>query len=125
MRRGQVATAELRLKLADMMSALAAARIELADVQDELRAKDDAIRALKDALRHRDEVVKHWDAYYGKNEAGKAIGEPYCMMCWERDHALYHLIHQLGARTYCPVCKTTYGAHRTKTYMGLTPDQEI
>src|SRR5688572_29585597 len=82
--KGQLDTAQLTLRLAEMISALAIARMELADVQEELLSKDARIRELESALDARATVVRQYDAYYAMNADGKPTGQPYCMACWER-----------------------------------------
>jgi hypothetical protein len=111
---GSLDTAELRLKLADMITALASAKIELTEVQDALRAKDEQIAELQDALRNRDEVVKNWDAYYKKNADGAAIGHPFCMVCWERDHKLHHLLMHRSGGNACITCKGVFDGQRSR-----------
>ena len=111
----QMNTAELKLRLADMMSALAEAKVHVAEAQDELRAQDHKISELEAAFRKKGDVTRDHDAYYEKGADGLSTGEPYCMVCWERDHKLFGL-HRLpgNSNTHaCATCRTTYEWRRT------------
>lgn len=103
----QIKTAELKLKLAEMMGALAEAKGNLAEVHEQLIENAKEIDNLNEALRNKDNVIKEHDAYYTADDTGAAIGDPYCMRCWEAEHKLHHLQRQRSGNT-CPVCKTDY-----------------
>ena len=55
--------AELKLKLAEMISALADAKIEVTDVQELLRDKERELSELKAAFESKDDLVKRYDGY--------------------------------------------------------------
>jgi hypothetical protein len=112
--KGQLDAAELKLRLADMIGALAEARMEIASAQDELRGKDDRIKELLSALDLREDVVREYDAYYSKGANENPIGQPYCMACWERDHKLFHLALRRGIGHVCSTCKAVFDPHRTR-----------
>jgi hypothetical protein len=116
--KGQLDAAELKLKLADIIGALADAKMEIASAQDELRDKDARIRQLEGALETREEVVRLYDAFYQKGPNGKPVGQPYCMACWERDHKLFHLALRRGIGNTCTTCKAVFDPHRTQTMDG-------
>lgn len=56
--------AELKLKIADLVSALADVKIELVDLQEVFAAKEQRIRELEGAFEARDSLVRRYDAYY-------------------------------------------------------------
>jgi cellobiose-specific phosphotransferase system component IIA len=71
------------------------------------------IRNLSSALELKAKIVKHLDAYY-LSDAGEApSGDPYCLLCWERDHTLLHLIRKSSSATCCPYCDREYMAEST------------
>jgi hypothetical protein len=76
----------LKLKLADLISALAEAKIELTEVQETIAQKDKRIAELEEALQSSDSLVRRYDAYYHTDENGQPIGIPFCLRCWENDH---------------------------------------
>jgi hypothetical protein len=84
--------AELKLKLADLLSSLADTKIELVEVQEALADKDKKIASLEDAFQNKDSLVRHYDAYYTVDESGKPIGVPYCLRCWENEHKKRQLV---------------------------------
>ncbi len=108
--------AEQKLKLADLIETLADTRIQLADIQTLLLEKDQKIKELEEAFESKDSLIKHSDAYYETDFPGHAIGEPYCMHCWEVNHKKYHLqhFHKGALNTVCSVCKNLYQVGRTR-----------
>src|SRR2546430_7758506 len=109
----QMQTAELKLKLAELMMALADARGSMAEVQNEVHDKDQTIAELNRALELKAIVVKQYDAYYQVDENGKPSGEQYCLTCWERDHKLFHVVHDsMADGTWCRVCNSRYDSRR-------------
>ena|SRR6185312_12056160 len=83
--------AELKLRLAEMIGALADAKIEVIEVQELLAEKDKQLLALEAAFQSKDALVKHYDAYYAVGPNGGAIGEPFCAHCWQVEHRKYSL----------------------------------
>jgi hypothetical protein len=109
--------AELNLRLADLVSSLADAKIELTCLQDELSAKDARIAELQAAFERRDKVTRAGDAMYTVGAGGGAIGEPYCIRCWEADQRLRPLVVSFkhGMQTHCHFCDRSFNGHTTKT----------
>jgi len=52
-------TADLKLRIADLVDALANAKLALTDVQELLSANDEEIKRLREALKLKGEVVRH------------------------------------------------------------------
>ncbi len=104
--------AELKLKLADMVSALADAKVEVTEVQQVLAERDKTISELQEAFQSKDQLVKRYDGYYVLNAAGKPCGEPYCVSCWQVRHRRYNLQYAAGDRTVkaCVSCGARYNA---------------
>lgn len=99
--------AETKLKLADLISSLADAKILLSEVQGEIGERDKRIKELEEAFQSKDELVKHRDGYYLLDQSGNPTGEAFCPRCWEVNHMRYHLYsHKAGAACLC--CKTVY-----------------
>lgn len=107
--------AELKLKLAELMSSLADAKIQMAEVQDVIADSEKRIRELEDAFQSKDEVIKLRDAYYETDDEGIPHGEPYCAHCWEVIHKKYHLQLESGNRNVkvCLSCKNKYQTFMT------------
>lgn len=103
-------TAELKLRLADLLTSVAEARTQLVEVQELLATKDAKIAELELAFAAKDSLKRHNDAYYRLNAAGDPEGEPLCVRCWEVDHRQHQLVrlaidHRI--RT-CPACNAKY-----------------
>lgn len=107
--------AELKWKLAELTSALADAKIQFVQVQDELQEKDKRIAELEEAFETKDELVRQYDAYYAVNSAGKPIGVPYCLHCWENGHKKRQLVYHAEDRfkKICTTCGNEYTGRLT------------
>jgi hypothetical protein len=102
--------AELKLKLADLISALADAKIQVVEIQEALQEKDKRIEELEDAFQAKDTLVRRYDAYYTINADGQPVGVPFCLRCWENDHKKRQLVHDAEARhrSICTTCGHRY-----------------
>lgn len=108
--------AELKLKLAELIEALASAKLEAVEVQQEIVDRDRRIRDLEAAAAVQAEL--RWDqpCYFRKNEAG--IDEPYCQICYDGQRRLSRL-HGDGQGLYqCRVCNEVF-----KTNQRLSSDR--
>lgn len=86
--------AELKLKVADLIGALADVKLELVELQDAFASKDQRIKELEEAFEAKDSLVRKYDAYYIVGPDGEALGSPYCLRCWESDHKRRLLVHE-------------------------------
>jgi len=104
--------AELKLRLAEMIGALADAKIEVTNIQQLLADKEHELTELKDAFQSKDALVKRYDGYYHMDENGNAVGEPYCISCWQTKHKRYNLQYLAGDRTIkqCVSCSSKFNA---------------
>lgn len=111
-----LALSDLKMRLADAQTAVADARHGLLDVQESVDQKDAEIRRLNEALANRTKVMKVQDAYYAIDAQEAAVGDPFCMRCFEADHKLFHLSFSAFTNepNTCQVCKAKYTR-------GLTP----
>ena len=108
--------AELKLKLADLVSALAEAKMELTEIQETLSAKDRQIVELEEAFQSKDSLARRYDAYYTTDEKGNPVGVPFCLRCWENDHKKRQLVIDAKDRGIhvCTACGHRYDRHRTE-----------
>jgi hypothetical protein len=108
--------AELRLQLAEIISALADAKIQVVDLRDTITLKDAQLTALEQAFAAKDTLVRHYDAFYRVDQEGKPTGNPYCLRCWDVDHRQSPLVESAltHGTHYCPVCKTNYSGTLTR-----------
>ena len=104
--------AELKLKIADLIGALADARIALTEVQGTIDQKDKIIKELEKAFELKNTLVRFHDAYYETDSNGEPCGPPYCSHCWEVSRKTVHL-HFKPYKGICPYCKTEYANYRT------------
>jgi hypothetical protein len=111
--------AELKLKLADLVSALAEAKIELTEIQETLSVKDKQIAELEDAFQSKDSLIRHYDAYYLADENGKPAGTAYCLRCWENDHKKHQLVEDAKEHTkrVCTACGHRYSGRMTSDFV--------
>lgn len=97
--------AELKLKVADLVSALADVKLETVELQDAFAAKEARIRELEEAFQSKDSLVRRRDAYYRLDDRGDPVGVSYCLRCWECDHKQRQLVHDAKDR-HSRVCTT-------------------
>ncbi|MGJ4903312.1 hypothetical protein ACQR0V_17235 [Bradyrhizobium sp. HKCCYLS2058] len=107
--------AEFKLKIADLTSALATAKIAVADFQDELRQKDAEISALKKAFEFKQDLIEQRGFKYRKNAEGNPTGSAFCPRCEQNKGRFYQLtvVHKPGMPYACPECKAEYSGDVT------------
>jgi hypothetical protein len=66
-----LAGTELKLKLADLLSSLADAKIQLVEAQNTLIERDKRISELEEAFQAKDTLTGRRDVYYKVDEQGK------------------------------------------------------
>jgi len=107
--------AELKLKIADLIIALADVKSELVELQETFSEKERKIKDLEAAFEAKDTLIRFNDAYYKKDDAGKAIGSPFCLRCWENEHLQRQLV--TAAKDYrtrvCTSCGHQYSDNHT------------
>jgi len=106
--------AETKLKLADLVSALADARLEAAEIQQLILERDETIRRLESAAQLKAQLLWRQPCYYLANRDG--VEEPYCQTCYDSEERLARL-HTDGAGHFqCRVCQQSYNTdERAKT----------
>jgi hypothetical protein len=104
--------AELKLKLAELIGALADAKIEVTEIQELLAKREQRIKSLEDAFQSKDSICRVRDAYYVINENGKPAGAPLCVRSWDVEHKKYQLQYEAKDRfvKVYPACKQRYEA---------------
>lgn len=98
--------AETKLKLAELVSALADAKMEAAEIQQSLLDKDEEIRKLTSAAKLQANIRWEQPCYYLKGADGN--DEPYCQNCYDSEKKLSRL-HTDGEGYFkCRVCDKAY-----------------
>ena len=106
--------AELKMKLADLIEALANAKIEAADIQQEILDRDKRIRELEAAAAILAELRWEQPCYFRKNEQGTE--DPYCQNCHDATGKLSRLHTDGSGYFQCRVCKQSFKTpDRTKS----------
>ena len=105
--------AELKLKLANLISALAETKMELTEVQEVIIGKDKRIAELEEAFEVKGTLIRDCDAYYVVDDEGKPVGVPYCLRCWEKDHRKRQLVNESRHAKVCTTCGHKYKARLT------------
>jgi DNA-directed RNA polymerase subunit M/transcription elongation factor TFIIS len=112
----QVNEAELRLKVAELMTALADARTGLVEVAEQMRSKDGEIEKLRSELAFRStRLVDKGQWRFFADANGNATGRPICQKCEKRSE-YFELVQDRskgagGATYFCPGCRSNYGTH--------------
>lgn len=98
--------AELKLKLAELIGALADAKIQVADIKEIMLEKDTTINDLKQQMDVESKMQYRKPHYWRVDD--KLKDGPFCAQCWDKDKKAIRLIdHQNGVWT-CPTCKNTF-----------------
>jgi hypothetical protein len=102
--------AEWKLKLADLTSALADAKIGVAELKGEIEAKNGEIAKLKKAFEFQGQTIKIGDMNYEAQD-GKPVGMPFCPRCIAADGFYIKLtrLSQTNSPAQCPQCKSMFG----------------
>lgn len=98
--------AETKLKLAELISTLADAKIQIAEIQQMLVDKDAEIRLAKEQLAVKGNV--QWQSpYYWVLENGQKDG-PFCQHCYDKNKELIRLQGNGEGYWECKACKSSY-----------------
>ncbi|MBU0664256.1 MAG: hypothetical protein KJ990_06895 [Proteobacteria bacterium] len=98
--------AETKLKLAELVSALADAKLEAAEIQQLIIDRDETIRQLTAEAKLKAELKWIQPCYYLSNSDGQE--EPYCQNCYDSKQKLSRL-HTDGKGFFeCRVCTQNY-----------------
>ncbi|TKB07448.1 hypothetical protein [Desulforhopalus sp. IMCC35007] len=98
--------AETKLKLAELVSAIADAKLDAAEVQQLILDRDETIRQLTAAAKLKTEIKWRQPCYYLSNSEG--LEEPYCQNCYDSEQKLSRL-HSDGKGFFqCRVCRQGY-----------------
>ncbi|MDO8462348.1 MAG: hypothetical protein Q7S98_05765 [Deltaproteobacteria bacterium] len=105
--------AELKYKLAEMITSLADAKIAMVESQELIQNKDKEIEKLKEIFKISGKLERYAYVYYSTDDAGKKIGDPFCSYCYESKQDLIHVVQDPSKRRnfVCPACKTETDWH--------------
>ncbi|UCH95558.1 MAG: hypothetical protein JSV88_01585 [Candidatus Aminicenantes bacterium] len=111
--------AETKLKFADLISALANARVEVAGLQNLISEKDEKIKKLEEALEIK-QKLRYEAPYYWLVDDSTKEG-PFCQVCYDTDRKLIHLQGNREGYWCCKVCKNDYtdSSHRCPKVMSV------
>ena len=98
--------AETKLKLAELISALADAKLDVVNVQEKLAAAEGQIRALEAELQIKGDIRWKEPLYWLEGD-GRTDG-PFCQHCYDSDRKLVRLQGNGEGWYECKVCKNSY-----------------
>ncbi len=103
--------AEIKLKLADLISTLADARIQIAEIKESLTDKDAQIKELLSKFEIEGKIT--WESPYYWLTAGDGKQGPFCQRCYDKDGTLIRLQGNNNSYWQCKACSSDY---RDRTY---------
>lgn len=114
----EVSQAELKLKVAELTSALADIKMTLTNARNEESEKNEEIARLQKLQRRvADETVELYGYRYRRRTDGKegGAGNPYCDVCFQKFGLLFETttVYETGRPLQCPNCKAKYNGIRT------------
>ena len=103
-------TATARVKIVDLMEALADTRLALMDAKEQIADKDAEIERLSKTEADRSKLLTGDGGYnYMRNDAGRPDGFPVCPKCDEVDSRLICLVQNKAVdAAKCPACANEY-----------------
>ncbi len=109
--------AETKLKLADLIGALADAKLEVVGVQQTLAEAEAKLRELRQALEVRGNLRWEDPSYWlDDNSDGSTTDGPFCQQCYDSTVKLVRLQGDGDGYFECKTCKNSYTttAHRER-----------
>jgi len=98
--------AEVKAKIADLISALSDAKLEMANIRVGLLEKDEIIKRLQQTLELKEKLTYN-APYYWNMEKGERVG-PFCQVCYDKEYKLIRLQNGGGGSWSCLSCKNTF-----------------
>ncbi len=99
--------AEFKLQLAELISALADAKIQMAEIQELVIEKDKKIKALEEEIQLKGNI--EWDGtMYWLVEDGQRKDGPFCQRCYDVDKTLVRLQDWGDGVKVCMACEKNY-----------------
>jgi DNA repair exonuclease SbcCD ATPase subunit len=97
---------EMKVKLAELIAAIAEAKLQIADITSIISEKDQTIKFLQDNINQGEEMVFEKNLYWSI-EGDKKDG-PFCPQCWDHDHKKTRLYNMANAYWMCRICNNSY-----------------
>jgi DNA repair exonuclease SbcCD ATPase subunit len=97
---------EMKVKLAELIAAIAEAKLQIADITSIISEKDQTIKFLQDKINQGEEMVFEKTLYWSI-EGDKKDG-PFCPQCWDHDHRKTRLYNMANAYWMCRICNNSY-----------------
>lgn len=113
--------AEVKLKYAELIGALADAKIEISDIQESLISKENVIKELESKLKQSGQTIGFKSARYLADKDGNPIGNPFCPTCYAKNKDLFPLtVWTTKEKTHkCGNCGNTIQARYSPQNAGL------
>ncbi|HEY8272026.1 MAG TPA: hypothetical protein VIG33_14135 [Pseudobdellovibrionaceae bacterium] len=98
--------AESKLKLADLISALAEAKIQVTEIQQILLEKDAKLKVLQEQLTKKE--MLQWESPYYWLIDGTLKDGPFCQHCYDKNLDIIRLQGNGKGFWECKACKNSY-----------------
>lgn len=114
--------AEHKIRMAEILGALADAKIALVDANTEVVARKEEIKQLAEALKFKFELVEKHNRHYRKHpETGNPFGKPFCPVCMQKLGLFIGIENvvvndRIGSQGHCPHCGGKF--ERVTEYLG-------
>jgi len=110
--------AEMKLKLAELISALADAKMEISEIQELILQKDQKIRQLKESINTQENMIFE-KPYYWRIDGTEKVG-PFCQHCYDKDRKVIRL---QGGKNGCWDCTVCNNHFRDSSYRRPDPSR--
>lgn len=105
--------AEVKLKLADLIGALADVRTQMSDIKEALIESENEKKELKAKLALQAKLEFEMPYYWTIEEDGKKDG-PFCQLCYDKEKKLIRLQNKENGEWHCLSCQSYF---RDKNYI--------
>jgi hypothetical protein len=109
--------AEQKIKLADLLGALADIKTETAEIKSLIIEKDEKIQLLEKQLKLKNDLI-YEPPYYFIDNKDKGKDGPFCQKCWDADEKLIRLQSGNNDIWGCRNCK---GSFKGKEHVESSP----
>lgn len=111
--------AQVKLRMAELYSALTDAKMALADAKMDLQAKDAEIARLKEVVADRVPTIRIGEFNFGVGLTGEVYRWAFCNTCEQTSGLQIIVAPGPGGRNICPKCKGVYDGRATSKPAGF------
>ena len=103
-----LSSAEFKLQIAELYSALADTKIALSEAQETIATQEKEIKELKTLEEQNMKTVRYEGFNFGIDDDGRSIGRPFCPICEKTKGLQVQIMRGTARHDLCPSCKGVF-----------------